>query len=67
MSQAFEVFKERLVGASPEEVKNLIQQIERSRENGDISEREREQLKEIANRNLDAKGDEAYGRLDDNE
>lgn len=65
MSQAFEVFKERLVDASPEQVKNLIQQIERSRENGDISEQERDQLKDIANRNLDAKGDDAYGRLDE--
>ncbi len=65
MTQAFDVFKERLVNANADQIKDLIQQIERSRENGDITETERDNLKDIANRNLDAIGDSAFGRLDE--
>lgn len=65
MNAKYEVFKDRLVNADAEQIKDLINQIERLRENGEISENERDNLKDIANRNLEAKGEEAFGRLDD--
>lgn len=54
MNKTFDVFRERLVNASGEQVKNLINQIENSRAEGDLSESERDNLMDIANRNLDA-------------
>lgn len=65
MNAKYEVFKDRLVNADAEQIKDLINQIERLRENGEISENERDNLKDIANRNLEAKGEGAFGRLDD--
>lgn len=63
MNAKYEVFKERLTNASARQIKDLINQIERMRENGEISETERDNLKNIANRNLEAKGENAFGRL----
>lgn len=65
MNAKYEVFKDRLVNANARQIKDLINQIERMRENGEISETERDNLKDIANRNLEAKGEDAFGRLDE--
>ena len=54
MNNAFEIFRDRLVNASGVQVKNLINQIENSRAEGNLSESERDNLMDIANRNLDA-------------
>lgn len=55
MSAIFDVFKDRIVNAkSADEVEDLIKQFRRSRENGDISESEEDNLKDIANRQLEA-------------
>ncbi|MCC5890073.1 MAG: hypothetical protein JJU01_05840 [Alkalibacterium sp.] len=65
MNAKYEVFKERLVNANARQLKDLINQIEFLRQNGEISESERDNLKDIANRNLEAKGENAFGRLDE--
>ncbi len=55
MSAIFDVFRDRIVNAkSADEVEDLIKQFRRSRENGDISESEEDNLKDIANRQLEA-------------
>ncbi|GAB2500300.1 hypothetical protein GCM10008929_20970 [Alkalibacterium psychrotolerans] len=46
-------------------IKDLLNQIDYLRQNGDINEAERDNLKDIANRNLEAKGEDAFGRLDE--
>lgn len=61
----YEVFKDRLTNANARQIKDLLNQIDFLRQNGDISESERDNLKDIANRNLEAKGERAYGRLDE--
>ncbi|GEK91308.1 hypothetical protein [Alkalibacterium kapii] len=56
MSVTFDVFRERIINANTEEeVKDLMKQFRRSRENGDISEEEESNLKDIANRQLETK------------
>lgn len=65
MNAKYEVFKERLTNANARQIKDLLNQIEFLRQNGDISETERDNLKDIANRNLEAKGESAFGRLDE--
>lgn len=57
MSVKFDVFRDRIINADVEEVKDLIKQFRRSRQNGDISEEEESNLKDIANRKLES-GDE---------
>lgn len=65
MNAKYEVFKDRLINANARQIKDLLNQIDYLRQNGDISEAERDNLKDIANRNLEAKGEDAFGRLDE--
>lgn len=65
MNAKYEVFKDRLINANARQIKDLLNQIDYLRQNGDISEAERDNLKDIANRNLEAKGENAFGRLDE--
>ncbi|SFC74297.1 hypothetical protein SAMN04488102_12511 [Alkalibacterium subtropicum] len=54
MSVKFDVFRDRIINADTEEVKDLIKQFRQSRQNGDISEEEEENLKDIAHRKLES-------------
>lgn len=54
MSVTFDVFRDRIINADAEEVKDLIKQFRLSRQNGDISEGEEANLKDIANRKLES-------------